>query len=59
MEAVIRACENDVKWMRMIQESWDCGDCGNELKERMMMDCTECGQDIGEEELHQTLMALM
>ena len=42
MEAVIRACENDVKWMRMIQESWDCGDCHNELKERMMMDCTEC-----------------
>ena len=56
MEAVIRACENDSEWMRMIQKSWDCGDCGNELKERMMMDCIECGQGIGEEELHQILI---
>ena len=58
MEEVDRACENDEKWMRMIQASWDCGDCGKELKERMMMDCKECGEGIGEEELHQTLIGL-
>ena len=58
MEAVDRACENDKKWMRMIQASWDCGDCGKELKERMMMDCNKCGEGIEEEEINQTIIGL-
>ena len=50
--------ENSKSWEEVVEECWDCEECGPAIQYKMIQDCAECGAGISEEELRQTLIGL-
>ena len=50
--------EEDEERIAALERSWKCGECGDEIKDKVIKDCQECGEGMGEEELEKSLLGL-